>query len=240
MTAQHLTRVMPFLDSVGENQSQVEQDAKYVDASLIAYMPTVSVLIPAMNEAENLPHVLPRIPDWVFEVVLVDGNSTDDTVEVARQLLPSIRIIQQDCCGKGAALRNGFAAASGDIIVHLDADGSTDPSEIPFFVGALMAGADFAKGSRFVQGAHTHDMTPLRKFGNDVLVGIGNLLFGTHYTDITYGYNAIWRNHQHVLALEIDNWANEIISNIRTARTGLRVVEISCVEHERIAGEAKL
>src|SRR5438477_4368808 len=84
----------------------------------------VSVVIPAINEATNLPYVLPRIPTWVSEVLLVDGRSTDGTVEVARKLLPDIRIVTQRGRGKGDALRCGFEAAAGDIIVMLDADGS--------------------------------------------------------------------------------------------------------------------
>ena len=127
---------------------------------------TLSVVIPARNEAENLPYVLPRIPAWVHEVILVDGNSTDGTVAVARELWPSIRIVRQQGSGKGAALRTGFAAATGDIIVLLDADGSTDPAEIPIFVGALLAGADVVKGSRFLQGGGTSDMPLHRKLGN--------------------------------------------------------------------------
>jgi glycosyltransferase involved in cell wall biosynthesis len=201
---------------------------------------TVSVVIPALNEAENLPHVLPYIPRWVHEVLLVDGHSTDETIQVARELLPSVRVVYQEGRGKGAALRSGFAAASGDIVVMLDADGSTDPGEIPFFVGALLAGADFAKGSRFLQGGDTMDMPIYRKIGNGVFVLLANLLFRTRFTDITYGYNAVWRCYGDALALEIDDWSNEIISNIRVARTGLRVVEIACIEHKRIAGEAKL
>lgn len=200
----------------------------------------VSVVIPAQNEAENLPHVLPRIPPDVHEVILVDGSSTDGTVEVARQLLPNIRVVQEDRRGKGAALRTGFAVATGDIIVHLDADGSTDPAEIPAFVGCLLAGADYAKGTRFMQGADTSDITPLRRLGNWAFVKLTNLLFRTRFSDITYGYNAIWRRHCDKMALEIDGWANEIISNIRLARHGLRVVEVASRESPRLAGQAKL
>src|SRR6202011_3132653 len=108
----------------------------------------VSVVIPALNDAANLPHVLTRIPAFIDEVVLVDGHSIYDTVAVARQIRPDIRIVIQDGRGKGNALACGFAAAMGDIIVMLDADGSTDPAEIPAFVGALLAGHDYAKGSR--------------------------------------------------------------------------------------------
>lgn len=201
---------------------------------------SVSVIIPALNEAGSLPHVLPRIPQDVHEVILVDGHSTDETIEVARALRPDIRIVMQEGRGKGAALRTGFAAATGDIIVHLDADGSTDPAEIPAFVAALVAGADYAKGSRFAPGAGTDDMTPLRKLGNGFFVTLTNVLFGSRFTDITYGYNAVWRRHQDKLALEIDGWAHEIIGNIRTHRHGLRIVEVPSWEMPRVAGEAKL
>jgi hypothetical protein len=200
----------------------------------------VSVVIPALNEAENLRHVLPRIPADVDEVILVDGGSVDGTVDVARQIMPSIRVIGQDAPGKGAALRTGFNAATGDIIVHLDADGSTDPAELPAFVGALLAGADYAKGTRFIQGADTTDITWLRRLGNWGFVKLANLLFGTHFSDITYGYNAIWRRHRDKLAPEIDGWAHEIVGNIRAVRNGLRVVEVASRESPRLNGQAKL
>ena len=200
----------------------------------------VSAVIPALNEAENLPYVLSRIPPWLHEVILVDGGSRDGTAEVARRLCPTVRIVEQDRRGKGAALRSGMEAATGDIIVMLDADGSTDPAEIPAFVGALLGGADFAKGTRFIQGAGTDDMPLLRRLGNWAFVTLANLLFGVRFSDITYGYNAIWRQHRHLLALEIDGWAQEIVSNLRVAQAGLRVVEVASFERLRLAGEAKL
>ena len=241
-----IVAVRPPWEATSQEPAQPSRMQEYVtEAPLalpIAYYrpPTVSVIIPALNEAENLPHVLPRIPPWIHEVLLVDGHSTDDTVAVARALRPDIRVIPQEGRGKGAALRSGVAAATGEIVIMLDADGSTDPAEIPAFVGALLAGADFVKGSRFLQGAGTSDMPIHRQVANGMLVMLTNLLFRTRYTDITYGYNALWNTHRGALALEIDNWANEIISNIRVARSGLRVVEIACFEHQRIAGDAKL
>jgi glycosyltransferase involved in cell wall biosynthesis len=227
------TAVRPVREPLAK--ARTEQDAEHKQA-------TVSVIIPALNEAENLPHILPKIPSWVHEVVLVDGNSTDNTIDIARQLLPNINVVRQDKGrrGKGAGLRAGVAAASGDIVVLLDADGSTDPAEIPVFVSTLLAGADFAKGSRFLQGAGTTDMPFYRMVGNSSLVFLTNVLFRTRYTDITYGYNAFWREDANRLAFEIDNWACEIVNNIRAARNGLRIVEVASHEHERIAGEAKL
>ncbi|MCU0490144.1 MAG: glycosyltransferase family 2 protein [Chloroflexaceae bacterium] len=202
--------------------------------------PRITVLIPALNEAECLPHVLRAIPSWVDEVIVADGNSTDATVAAAQLALPTVIVVQQEGRGKGAAIRTGFTHATGDIIVLLDADGSMDPAELPHFIGPLLAGADFAKGSRFLHGAGTNDMPRYRQAGNWALVTLTNLLFRTNYSDITYGYNAFWRYYGPALALDIDSWASEIISNIRAARNGLKVVEVPSFEHPRIAGEAKL
>jgi glycosyltransferase involved in cell wall biosynthesis len=201
---------------------------------------TVTVVVPAKNEAKNLPHVLPRIPAWVHEVVLVDGNSTDDTIAVAREVLPSIRVVQQVGKGKGAALRTGFRAATGDIIVMLDADGSTDPGEIPAYVGALLAGADFVKGSRFLQGGGTADMSLIRMLGNQAFVVIVQVLFGGRYSDLCYGYNAFWKWVVPVLQLDGDGFEIETMMNVRALRAGFKVAEVPSFEAVRIHGESNL
>jgi glycosyltransferase involved in cell wall biosynthesis len=204
------------------------------------YVPTVSVVIPALNEALNLPHVLPLIPAWVDEILLVDGQSSDDTAEVARQLLPRVRIVQQAGHGKGAALRSGFKAAHGDIIVMLDADGSTDPGEISAYVGALLSGADFAKGSRFAQGGGTADMPWHRRFGNWCFVMLVRLLFGGSYTDLCYGYNAFWADVLPALNLDGDGFEIETIMNVRALRAKLKVVEVPSFEDKRCYGCGRL
>ncbi len=202
--------------------------------------PTVSVVIPALNEADNLRHVLPLIPDDIDEVLLVDGHSTDSTVLAACELRPDIRIVLQQGRGKGAALRSGFAAARGDIVVMLDADGSMHPGEIPAFVGALLAGADMAKGSRFLQGGGTADMPALRRAGNWGLLTLVRLLFGSRYSDLCYGYNAFWRRVLPRLELDGDGFEIETMMNIRALRAGLRVVEVPSFEARRIYGKGRL
>jgi glycosyltransferase involved in cell wall biosynthesis len=198
------------------------------------------VVVPTLNEARNLPHVLPRIPTWVHEVILVDGRSTDDTVEVARTLWPAIRVVDQIGKGKGDALRTGFSAATGDIIVMIDADGSTDPGEIPLFVGALLAGADFAKGSRFLQGGGTSDMEFHRRMGNWGLLMLVRQLFGGQYSDLCYGYNAFWTNTIRSLNLDGDGFEIETMMNVRALRSGLKITEVPSFEAARVYGTSRL
>jgi len=214
----------------------------------------VSVVIPALNEARNLPHVFARLPPDVHEVIVVDGRSVDDTIAVAQQLRPEVRIVLQSRRGKGNALACGFAAATGDIIAMIDADGSTDPAEIPDFVAALTAGADFAKGSRFRPGGDSHDITRLRRLGNKGLNGIVNTLFGTHFTDLCYGYNAFWRRvlpYLDLPALDLpapadggklwgDGFEIETLINIRVAVHKMKITEVPSVEAARLHGVSNL
>jgi glycosyltransferase involved in cell wall biosynthesis len=213
--------------------------------------PRISVVIPTFNEAKNLPHVFAMLPADLHEVILVDGRSVDDTVAVARSLRPDVVVVNQNRRGKGNAMACGFAAVTGDIVVMLDADGSADAGEIPAFVAALTAGADFAKGTRFALGGGSADITGLRAWGNAWLNRAANLLFGTSYTDLCYGYNAFWA---HCLpALELDaagpgqdtkRWGDgfeiETLINTRIAKAGLRIAEVPSYEHERIHGQSNL
>jgi hypothetical protein len=211
--------------------------------------PRVSVVIPALNEEKNLPLVAARIPRDVDEIVFVDGRSVDDTAVVAKELWPHGVHILQTRRGKGNALACGFAAASGDIIVMIDADGSTDPLEIPRFVGALVSGADFAKGSRFIQGGGSDDITRFRRLGNWGLNTTVNVLFSTRYTDLCYGYNAFWRRHLPVMRLpSIDHdtpeWGDgfeiETLINVRVAASRLKIAEVCSYESCRVHGVSNL
>jgi len=200
----------------------------------------VSVVIPALNEALNLRHVLANMPDTVFEVILVPGPSTDETEHVAKLMRGDVRVVHQNAHGKGNALACGFAAARGDIIVTLDADGSANPREIPAFVGALLSGADFAKGTRYVQGGGSHDMTLLRRLGNRGLTTLANILHGTHYSDLCYGYNAFWRGCLPLLNVDRDGFEVETLLNLRASKSGLRVTEVASFELARIHGHSNL
>jgi glycosyltransferase involved in cell wall biosynthesis len=215
--------------------------------------PSVSVVVPALNEARNIPHVFARIPADVYEVVLVDGLSVDDTVAIARELRPDVRVVAQTRQGKGNALACGFAAATGDIIAMIDADGSADPGEIPRFVAALLDGADFAKGTRFTEGGGSGDITYLRSFGNYALTTFFNACYSRNYTDLCYGFNVFWRCHLPVLGLDAtssapgvggqlwgDGFEVETLIHVRVAKAGLVVAEVPSFEHARIHGVSNL
>jgi glycosyltransferase involved in cell wall biosynthesis len=200
----------------------------------------VSVVIPTLNEAQNLPHVFARLPQGIAQLIVVDGHSTDETVEIARQLRPDVEIVMQKGKGKGDALACGFAACTGDIIVMLDADGSTDPAEIPIFVSLLEDGADFAKGSRFMRGGGSSDITPGRRLGNQILNRAVNFLYRTSYTDLCYGYNAFHRRCLDRLVVDCSGFEVETLINIRVAKLGLSVAEVPSFEADRIFGESNL
>ncbi|MFL5657741.1 MAG: glycosyltransferase family 2 protein [Ktedonobacteraceae bacterium] len=202
--------------------------------------PRISVVIPARNEAQNLHHVLPYIPSIVSEVILVDGHSTDDTIVVAQHLMPAIHVIRQIGRGKGDALRSGFAACTSDIVVTLDADGSADPNEIPHFVEALVRGNDFAKGSRFIKGGGSQDITFLRRVGNYGLSRLVNLLFWTQFSDLCYGYNAFWKHCLNYVEIDCDGFEVETLINLRVHKANLKIAEVPSFEHPRIHGESKL
>jgi len=220
--------------------------------------PTVSIVMPARNEARNLEAVLPELPE-VHELILVDGSSVDATVETALRLRPDTKVVRQTRRGKGNALACGFAAATGDIIVMFDADGSADPKEIATFVSVLRSGVDFAKGSRFhtldgVRGG-SEDITGLRRIGNSSLNRVANQLFGTTFSDLCYGYNAFWRRVLPLLDLPSPNlpasrsvngmyWGDgfeiETLIICRAAASNLRIAEVPSVERRRLFGASNL
>lgn len=202
--------------------------------------PLVSLIVPTKNEEANLAQLFASIPDVVDEIILVDGRSTDNTVALAQKIRPDIVVVHQKSRGKGGALREGFAAATGDIIVMIDADGSTNPAEIPNYVGTLLAGADFAKGSRFMQGGGTSDMEIHRYLGNQSFVWAVRLLFGGKYTDLCYGYNAFWAWTLPLLNLNGDGFEIETMMNVRALQAGLQVAEVPSFENRRFMGLSNL
>jgi glycosyltransferase involved in cell wall biosynthesis len=202
--------------------------------------PTVSIVIPTLNEERNIAWVLERLPDLAGEVILVDGRSTDRTVEIARSVRPDIKVVLETTPGKGAALRAGFAAAQGDYIVMLDADRSMDPREISQFVDALRSGYEFVKGSRFVEGGGTSDISAIRRIGNGALRTAVNVLYRTNLSDLCYGYIAFRRDQLGHLRLRADGFEIETEMTVRAVVTSLRIGEVASIESRRVYGTSHL
>lgn len=201
---------------------------------------TVSLIIPTKNEARNLADVLDHLPEQIAEVLLVDTRSTDVTKLMARSVRPDIRIIDEPRPGKGLALRAGMAAAKGDVLVVMDADGSMSPEEIPRLVYPLEHGFDLTKGSRFIAGGGSLDITPTRRLGNRALVEMANVLLGVHFTDLCYGFLAFRRIFLDALDLQSTGFEIETEIIVRAQLLGLRIAEVPSVELPRRSGHSNL
>lgn len=200
---------------------------------------TVSVVIPTLNEAGNIGTVLRQLRSFE-DIVLVDGFSADGTIEIALTVRPDITALQRRPRGKGDALRAGFAAASGDVIVIMDADGSMDPGEVGVFMSVMELGFDLVKGSRHACGGGSHDLTTVRWLGNAALCKVANTLFHTHWTDLCYGYLAFRRSCLPRLALTADGFDIESQILGHAALAGLRIAEVPSIEMPRRTGDSHL
>jgi hypothetical protein len=201
---------------------------------------TVSLVIPAKNEGANIAWVLQQIPLCVDEVILVDGHSTDATLVTARSYRPDLRIVTQKGVGKGEALRTGFLSATGDIIVMMDADGSMSPQEIPHYLHFLSNGYDFVKGSRFVGGGGSLDITRLRRYGNRFLLSLFNGLYDAQLTDLCYGFCAFHRRYLEHLNLTATGFEIEAEMTVHAMQAGLRIAEVPSLEMPRRSGRSNL
>ncbi len=201
---------------------------------------SVSVVIPTKNEARNIAWVLERMDPMVDEIVIVDGISVDSTVSVARMVRPDAVVVDHPVPGKGEAVRAGIHEATGDIVVMMDADGSMDPAEIRRFVEAVAAGADVVKGSRFLPGGGTADMTLIRRLGNHALVAFSNVLLGARHTELCYGFMAFRRSRIDDLELRSTGFEIETEIVVRAHRAGLLITEVPSFEFPRRHGHSNL
>ncbi|XVQ13027.1 glycosyltransferase family 2 protein [Spirillospora sp. CA-255316] len=201
--------------------------------------PTVTAVVPTLNEADNLRWLMPRLAA-VDEIVIVDGQSTDGTVEYVLSVRPDARIIVEPPTGKGSAMRTGMAAATSEMIIMLDADGSMDPAEFDAFLALLCRGYDFVKGTRYGCGGGSDDLTGLRRLGNSALTALANTLYRQRWSDLCYGYVAMRRDAVERLRLESTGFEIETEMCVNAVRAGLRIAEVVSHETERRHGESNL
>ena len=203
----------------------------------------VGVVIPTLDEEKNIGSVVRRLKALSFhDVLVVDGNSRDRTRQVARDC--GARVIVQDGLGKGNALRQVFnnGHVDADVYVLIDADGSMRPVEVDRMLEGIVSGSDLVKGSRFIRGGYTYDMTFVRRFGSAIIVMLFNLIWGTRFTDLCYGFIALTAESVKKLAplLEANGFEIETEMIIKANKLGLRIKEVPSTEFKRKNGQSKL
>lgn len=201
---------------------------------------TISVVIPTINERLNIKEVLPKIPEFVDEIIVVDGCSTDGTIGEVRKYRNDAKIFIEKIRGKGAALKRGFKEASGDLVVMMDADGSHDPKELSALINPVLNGYDVAKASRLLPGGGSDDFTHFRRFGNKMFVTMVNTLYGSNYTDLCYGYRAFKREVLGKVKLRSDGFEIETEQSILMIKAGLKIREVPSFEAKRKNGNSRL
>lgn len=202
----------------------------------------ISIVVPTRNEAKNLPLVLPRIPRMleIDEIVIVDGHSHDNTVLIAKNLLPEANIVVQDGKGKGNAILCAAKAAKSEYFLILDGDGSQMPEEIPDYIEKAKEGYDLVKGSRFLSGGRTEHQPFIRKVIVKTANTVANIVWFTRFSDICYGMFLVNRQKYLDLAIESTGFNIEWELMIKAKRKGLKIAEIPSKEMERVHGETNI
>lgn len=197
----------------------------------------ITLFIPTFNEITGVKEIMPRIKkEWVDEILIIDGNSTDGTKEYLKQR--GYKVVTQDKSGILAAWWHGFEMATGDVIIPFSPDGNSIPELIPDLTAKIKDGYDMVIASRYKDGAKSEDDTRLTAFGNFMFTKIINFLFGGHYTDALGMYRAFRK--ELITSLKLNNNKNEIFEvllSIRAAKRKLKIAEIPGDEPPRVDKE---
>jgi len=211
-----------------------------------SYMPSigeVGVIIPTLNEEKNIENVLFNLKnEGYYNILVIDGKSKDKTALIASE--NGVKVVLQNGKGKGSAIREGLnnGYLDADAVVMMDADGSMDPKEIHKYVKALNSGADVVKGSRFMKGGYSYDISLLRRIGNMLMVTVVNLLWSAKYTDLCYGFAAFNKKAIKTLIPHLKSQDFEIETEIflKALDLGLVVTEVPSTEFVRKNGQSNL
>lgn len=202
-----------------------------------------TLFVPVLDEIEAVRQIMPRIrSEWVDEIIVVDGNSTDGTREWFEQ--QGYRVIRQTGKGLGMAYWTCFEAATGDAIIAFSPDGNSLPEVIPQLVEKLREGYDLVIASRYLNGGKSDDDDVLTAFGNWFFTRLINVLFGGRYTDAIVMYRAFRRDL--VTRLNLSKNPSHLNAQleqelvIRALKHGLRIAEIAAHEPKRLGGARKL
>ncbi|HSM61936.1 MAG TPA: glycosyltransferase family 2 protein [Longimicrobiales bacterium] len=216
-----------------------------LDADLPWDRVTLSVVIPCYNEVATAEHLLHQVRNVPLrtEVIVVDDGSTDGTRDLLQRLegegLIDELVFHERNAGKGAALRTGFAKATGDVVVVQDADLEYDPNEFPLLLEPILSGkADAVYGSRFLGGPH-RVLFFWHSVGNRFLTLLSNMFTDLNLTDMETCYKMVRRELLQSLTLTADRFGIEPELTARLAQTGARIYELPVSYHGRSYAEGK-
>jgi glycosyltransferase involved in cell wall biosynthesis len=197
---------------------------------------TLAIL--ALNEIEAIQVVVPRInPEWVDEIIVVDGGSTDGTIEWCEA--HGLRVLRQRRRGYGAGMREVIEVAQGDVVIEFMADGNCDPAAIPRLVKKISEGYDLVIGSRYTEGARSDDDTRMTRLGNWCFTRMINILFGGSFTDAMMGFRAYRIAAFKTMQMDEDGLTFPTQGSIQFTKYGYRVAEVGASEPKRIGGVRK-
>ena len=198
-----------------------------------------SIILPALNEADGIGHVLSSIPqEWVHEILVVDGGSTDGTIQIAAK--HGARVIHESRRGYGWACHSGLLAASGEFVVFIDADGADDPRHLPQLLSPLVNGqADLVLGSRLAGKMDKGAMPGTQWAGNVLAAAMFRGLYHLQLTDLSPFRAAPRRKLLELDLVEMTyGYPTEMIA--KAARRGWRILEIPVSYHRRLGGKSKI
>lgn len=182
---------------------------------------------------------MPRVKkEWVDEILVLDANSTDGTIEYAKQR--GYRVVMQKSKGITNAYREALKVAKGDVIVSFSPDGNSVPEVIPKLVQKMKEGYDMVIASRYKEGAKSEDDDPVTAFGNWMFTTLINICFGGNYTDSLVMLRAFKKDIVKKLDIDVPRAGMEPILSIRCAKMKLKVTEIPASEPKRIGGKRKM
>ena len=194
----------------------------------------ISLVLPVKNEEKNIPFIVEnKYLDLVDEIIVIDGNSDDNTIKVVEELMPKANIFLQKSVGKGAAMMEAMKYTDSDYLIFIDGDASMDLRELPAFILKIEENYDMIKGTRFAYGGGSSDLSPIRMFGNLLFTVITNLLYRQSFTDLCYGYVAIKRNMLRKISIKENGFGIETELAIKVAKSGGKIVEVGSFEAKR-------
>lgn len=198
-----------------------------------------SLIIPALNEVKSIGETLKQVPkDFVDEIIVADGHSTDGTPELVRKL--GYRVVEEEGMGFGSAIISGIKESTGDVIIIMDADGSHNPKDIPRLLEKIKEGYDIGWGSRYLPGGGSADDTLLRHFGNKFFTFLTRLIHGVKVADILYLFAAFRREVFDSLELKSTGFEFCIELPVKAHKAGFKFGEVSCFERKRFADESRV